>query len=300
MKNTTIIVPIETYNENVKNYLQKAIDSIYKQVDVSKTTNYINEQGQIENKEVTYTKKEIKSILDVLVVGNKDFEKDVKKDFKDVKYLVSNDNTIQGNINEGVKNTKTEYFTYMEFDDQFHKNWLYRTLNCMKENVFDFITSVRASIDDSTGNLMMPFDNVLPHSAMSVSDPLVNSPDGTLENLPSIDTLSSFNDLKLSGATIRREGFMESGMLKKNIKLSFDLEFILRMLHRGYKLITINKMLYIHTKNREGSFSNKFMISQASKPEIDFWKEIAMKNYRFKEEPEDIDFTNLTKVDQQE
>lgn len=300
MKETTIIIPIEKYGEEEKEYLKKAIDSIYKQSDVSKTTNYVDENGSIQNEEIVYTKEEVDGFLDIMVVGSKDFEKDVTTDFQGVKYLNSKDTTIQGNINYGVKNVETEFFTYMEYDDQFNKNWLYHTLKQIKDNTFDFITSINVNIDSSTGNVIVPFDNVLPHSAMSVSDPLVNSPDGTLENLPSLDTLSSFNDLKLSGASIRVDSFKESGMLKKNIKLSFDIELILRMLHRGYKLISINKALYIHVKNREGSFADKFLLSQASRPEVDFWKEIAMKNYRFRDEPEEIDYTNLEKVEQTE
>jgi hypothetical protein len=82
---------------------------------------------------------------------------------------------------------------------------------------------------------------------------------------------------------IRKDLFVENGMIKSNIKLTFGYEFLLRMTQNSVKFMTIPRIGYKHTNLREGSifWNYKNGDDKLLEDEVKFWIDSAKKEYFF-------------------
>lgn len=272
-KNTTVILPIHTLSGEVNiSLFNKAINSIYQKLD-----NKLDEEiFSPENLLIVYNAKD-KELTTFL--KEYDFSK-----YPFLTTLVENNEKtdIASQINLGVEHCKTEWFSILEFDDEYMPYWfnLFEQYRKRKDNVSIFLPMV--GLTDMNKNLIR-FENELSFAQLETIDE-----EGYL-NLKTIESIPNFS---LSGALIKKKDFLKIGKIKTNFKLTFIYEFMLRAAHKSLKIYTIPKIGYIHRSTREDSYLYQLLkdsnsLHKISKEEFEYLMyEVALKEYFFTEERE--------------
>ena len=96
------------------------------------------------------------------------------------------------------------------------------------------------------------------------------------------DTLQSYYDFSVCGGVFRTDDFIEIGMLKPSIKLSFWYEFLLRATSKNLKIFVIPKNGCYHLVEREGSLLEQY--KDMDRKERSWWIKLANKEYYFDKE----------------
>lgn len=246
---TTVILPIHKMDETIASYLEKAVKSI--------------EQQKLQPEEL------------ILVVPKGMAKIDISLPESINMVVVENEGETDycSQINLGVENVKTKYFSILEFDDEYSKIWFDNSNKYSKayEDVDVFLPIV---LDVNPDGRFLHFTNE-PVWAKEFSDKL-----GFLDN----DALLNFPNFQLSGAVIRTEAFKAVGGLKPSIKLHFIYEFLLRMSYYDKKMMTIPKLGYKKVNMREDSlFSNYYQGEEKiDVVEARFWFNTSRKECYFK------------------
>lgn len=247
MNNISIIIPVHEYDESIKKYLERAVNSV-------------NEQTVKPEK--------------VFVVSSKKINDDVKEDFGDeVDYIVNKgslDYCTQ--INVGVKECKTKYFSVLAFDDKYNKNW-FRSVDKYIETMPEYSIYLPIVNFIDRDDKIMGFANELIW-AMSFSNEL-----GIID----ADVLETYYDFSVSGGVFRVDDFIEVGGLKPSIKLSFWYEFLLRAVNNDIKIYVIPKSGYFQLIGREDSIMDIYSKTMDEK-ERSWWIKLASKEYLYKKE----------------
>ena len=98
MKQITTIIPLNEYNETVKEMLKMAVES--------------------------YAETNKNDVSDLMFVGPKEVLEQVKKDQTvEATYVEHEDSWFSSLINAAAKKVKTDYFSILEFDDEFSPIW---------------------------------------------------------------------------------------------------------------------------------------------------------------------------------
>jgi len=97
------------------------------------------------------------------------------------------------------------------------------------------------------------------------------------------ETLQTYQNFQISGMVIKKDSFINFGLLKPSFKLTFGYEFFLRMTHNSVKFMSIPKIGYKHTNLREGSifWNYKNGDDVLKEDEVRFWIDSAKKEYFF-------------------
>jgi hypothetical protein len=177
-------------------------------------------------------------------------------------------------INLGVEQVKTEFFSILEVDDQYATIWFdnFTKYNGWYEDVDMFLPLV---IDVNIEGRFLHFTNE-PVWAKDFSDK-----QGFLDN----DSLLNYPNFQLSGSVIKTESFKSVGGLKPSLKLQFIYEFMLRMSYYDKKMMTIPKVGYRKTNMRPGSLFHGYYHVEETKMdpvEARFWFNTARKESYFK------------------
>lgn len=254
MKNLTIIVPV--YNLDTEEKQNLFIESI----------------NTVDDSNILVVAPE----TDIEIISN-------LKPLKKVKFLknTTTNTSYPAQINLGVKEVKTEYFSILEYDDKYSNIWFKNVaeyIECDNENTFAFFPLTEV-IDVKTGPQGYANEAVW---ASSFSDEL-----GCYD----IQCLEDYLDFSTSGAVFKTDEFIKLGMLKSSMKLSFWYEFMLRAVYKGKRLFVIPKIGYYHTIGREYSLSS-FYGNNLSEEEANWWIDLAKKEYFF---PHDRNKTYQTK-----
>jgi len=248
MINTTVILPIHKMDDTISSYLEKAIKSI-------------------ENQKV---KPE-----ELLIVVPKGLEIKVETP-TDVKLrIIENEGNIDfvSQVNLGVENVKTTYFSILEVDDEYSKIWFDNVAKHIEAyNEVDVFLPI--VLDVSVEGRFLHFTNE-PVWAKEFSDKL-----GFLDN----DALLNYPNFQLSGAVIKVEAFKAVGGLKPSIKLHFIYEFLLRMSYYDKKMMTVPKLGYKKTNMRPDSLFFNYYNGEEKIDTIEarFWFNTARKECYFK------------------
>jgi glycosyltransferase involved in cell wall biosynthesis len=254
-KDISIIIPIHHVSGNFETYFERAIKSIQNQV--TQPTEVIIVQA--DNKEVNswMTK----------------WEKSQPKDLN-IKLIKNTGKTdFCSQINLGVENSSTDWFSILEYDDEYSRNWVKNVHHYMDHygSVDIFFPLV---IDVNPENNFLGFTNEALW-AMKFSEKL-----GFLDN----NTLLNYQNFQISGTVYKKESFEDVGKFKPNFKLTFGYEFLLRATYNDLEIMTIPKIGYKHTNMREDSlfwnYKNK-PTEKLSGEEGGFWIEAAKKEYFF-------------------
>jgi len=248
--NITVVLPIHKMDDTIATYLEKAIKSIENQKLQPEELILVTPKGL----EVNITLPETIKLTKVENEGETDF---------------------CSQINLGVENVKTEFFSILEVDDEYSKIWFDNVIKHVKsyDEVDVFLPIV---LDVNVEGRFLHFTNE-PVWAKEFSDKL-----GFLDN----DALLNFPNFQLSGSVIKKESFKAVGGLKPSIKLHFIYEFLLRMSYYDKKMMTVPKLGYKKTNMRPDSlFFNYYSGVESEKidsVEARFWFSTSRKECYFK------------------
>lgn len=150
-------------------------------------------------------------------------------------------------VNYGVSQCNSEWFSLLEYDDEFASIWFknviqYRTAHPEIEIFMPIIVDI-----DST-NKFIGFTNEAVW-ANGFSDKL-----GVLDN----NALLAYQNFNIDGIVVKKSVFDSFGGFKSNIKLTFIYEFLLRMTLKDVKLMVIPKFGYKHINQRLGSLFSEY------------------------------------------
>jgi len=177
-------------------------------------------------------------------------------------------------VNMGINDCDTEWFSILEIDDEYKKIWLSSMNEYMiaYPDVGVFLPIVK---DVNVEGKFLNFTNE------SVWAYGFSKKQGYLDN----EILLEFQNYQTSGALFKTEVIKDNGLFKDNIKLTFTYEFLLRLTQNGVNIMTVPKAGYQHVHFRENSLFWKYKNDEnekLSEDEVKFWIETAKKEYFFK------------------
>jgi len=259
MKDITVIIPIHEYNENIKTILDLAINSVETQ----------------ENKPKL-----------MMVYSNK-IEKEITENYSDKEIiLLKNENKtdFQSQVNYAVENIDTEYFSILEYDDEYSTTFFKIANKYINElDKVDIFLPIMIEVNNE--NQVIKLTNESVWSKQFVGE------NGDMGHL-NATALNNYTDFKISGGVIKKDSFIAVNGLKSNIKLAINYEFLLRMLNNGYSIFTIPKIGYKHISTREGSLFDVYGKTM-NQDEKAFWFKTAKNESNFINDRV-IDTSNLT------
>lgn len=267
MNNITIIIPIHEYNEQILNYLDKAIESIRKQENTEFPNVIVVYAAIIENEINDYFKihPEVLNLSLIKNEGNTDY---------------------QLQVNLAVDHVTTDYFSVLEFDDEISTAYIKNGEKYIESYPdVDIFLTMMIEVNEKNEGIKLTNETVWAQQFVGENGEI-----GYLN----LNALKQYTDFKLSGAIIKKSEFINIGKYKSNIKLTFMYEFLLRALNNACKVFTIPKIGYKHFANREGSLFDGYFKTMPME-ERKFWFETATKESNFTND-RIIDMSKLQKI----
>lgn len=255
MKDITIILPIHKLTDEYKKMFENAIDSI----------------------------EPFHNDVKLLIVGPSDVVEDSFKDSnlgKKLEYSIvvnKGETDFCSQMNLGIENCNTKWFSILEIDDTYNKIWLKSMVEYIKtyKDVKVFLPIVK---DINPEGKFVGFIN---ESLWAYG---FSEKQGFLDN----ETLLEFQNYQTSGGLYETETIKQYGKFKTNIKLTFAYEFLLRLTHNNIPVMTVPKIGYVHVNMREDSlfWRNKESDNPLTKEDVEFWVNKAQKEFFFIEQRE--------------
>lgn len=251
MKDITIIVPLHIYDENVKTLLNEALKSV-------------------EDNRKTYKD----GSLSVVVVTSENIADAVRNEIPDVTVLTNNGNTdFCSQINFAVDYIDTDYFSILEYDDQYRDKWFKQAHEYYYGN--ESISIFLPLNVQHTNHTNWGFGNEFGLSNAFITDDVDDTDDIGIINFKRMEKCSVFN---LTGAIFNRNDFIKVGKYKPSIKVAFNYEFLLRLTNKGLKCMVVPKEGYVHEVGREGSLTDEYN-KTLTNDEVNKWFELAFREY---------------------
>jgi glycosyltransferase involved in cell wall biosynthesis len=176
--------------------------------------------------------------------------------------------------NYGVSQCNSKYFTFLEYDDEISPIWI--------KNGEEYISSypevgvfLPIVFETDENGKFISFSNEGVWAKSYTEEP------GLLDN----NTLQRVQNFNFDGMIVNKETYEQHGGLKKNVKLTFTYEFLLRMTYQSVPVMVIPKLGYRHTNNRPGSLFDEYKTT-IDVLESKFWVNKAKKEYYFTEDRE--------------
>jgi hypothetical protein len=266
----TIIIPIHEINDTVKTYLMNALASVERQKDASSLKVIIVFPDKLhENGIAEYLMGEMGkysfTITPVANTGNFDFQSQI-------------------NFAVADPNMTSDYFSILEFDDEYSEIYFKNVDKYIQAypNV-DVFLPITIQVDKNGRALSLINDAAWSRDFVGE--------DGE-QGFLSIDALKKYSQFSLTGGVFKTSSFKTIGQFKKNLKLTFGYEFLLRVLNVDMKVMAIAKVGYKHVVDRDNSLFINYTASMNMK-ERRFWFDAAAKEYYFTQDRE-IDITPLS------
>jgi len=250
--NLSIILPLNTTKvRDFDDFFKKSISSILIQ--------------KVRPEELIIVHTDDKLLIDYL--DSFDFS-----DLKVKKVLYTGEDNYSSQINLGVENSKNEWVSFFEFDDEYSGIWFsnVKKYSEIYPEVESFLPIV---IDVDNKSSFAGFTNEATFAANFAQEM------GYLTN----DMLHNYQNFQTSGMAIKKSVIENFGGFKSSIKLTFVYEFLLRMTYNSVKIMTIPRIGYKHSNLRENSifWEYKFGNNKISEQEVKFWISTAKKEYFF-------------------
>jgi hypothetical protein len=249
MKNITIILPVHRIEDSYRVMFENAVKSV--------------EQFHNDVKLMIVCPANVKSefanisdTLEVNVVTN-----NTKTDFC-------------SQVNLGIENCDTEWFSILEIDDEYKPIWL-KSINEYVKAYNDIDVFLPVVKDINTEGNFVSFTN---ESTWAYG---FTEKQGVLDN----EVLLDFQNYQISGGLYKTQVVKDNGSLKENIKLTFGYEFLLRLTHNNVKIMTVPRIGYQHLNFREDSLFWSYKnddVNKISEEEAKYWLETAKKEFFFK------------------
>jgi hypothetical protein len=187
-------------------------------------------------------------------------------------------------INIGINDCDTEWFSILEIDDEYKKPWFSSMSEYMNryKDVDVFLPIVK---DVNVEGKFLTFMN---ESLWAYG---FSNKQGYLDN----DLLLEYQNYQTSGGLYKTQVVKDNGCFKDNIKLTFSYEFLLRLTHHGINIMSVPKVGYQHVNFRENSLFWMYKNDEKEKlteNEAKFWLETAKKEYFFKNK-RDVKYTEV-------
>jgi hypothetical protein len=178
------------------------------------------------------------------------------------------------NINLGIDECDTEWFSILEIDDEYKKVWLSSMNEHMEayKNIDVFLPIIK---DINVEGKFIGYANE------SVWAYGFTDKQGFLSN----ELLLEYQNYQTSGGLYRTQVIKDNGKFKDNIKLTFSHELFLRLTNNGVKIMVVPKIGYQHVNFRENSLFWSYKNDEKMKlteDEVKFWIDTAKKEYFFK------------------
>jgi len=195
-------------------------------------------------------------------------------DYKDSVTIAENDGDTDfaAQVNYGVSVSKSEWFSILEYDDEYAKIWFKNVVEYRAAHTnVDLFLPIIIDVDDNSGFIGFTNEAVW---ANSFSDEL-----GVLD----LNALLTYQNFNTDGMVIRKSTYEEFGGFKSSIKLTFIYEFLLRMTFKDARVFVIPRFGYKHVNQREGSLFSEY--KQTLDPtEARWWLAQAKKEYYFQKD----------------
>ncbi len=221
--NISVILPVHELNEDTKQLFSNAVLSVREQI--LKPDELII---------VVPKNSEVAAFIKAFDYG----------DFKDSVIISENEGSTDfaAQVNFGVSHSKSEWFSILEFDDEYAKIWFKNVVEYRAAHTnIDIFMPIIVDVDSNSQFIGFTNEAVW---ANSFSDEL-----GLLDN----NALLSYQNFNIDGFVIKKSVYNEFGGLKSNIKLTFIYEFLLRMTFKAAKVMVVPKFGYKHINQRPGS-----------------------------------------------
>ncbi len=260
--NVSIILPIaSSKHKNFEELFGNAVSSVSNQ--------------KVKVKELLIVHSTEESL--VKLINNYDYPKDLN-----VIFVENKGNTnFQSQVNLGVNKSNCDFFSILEFDDEYSSIWFKNVKQYMDYyDDVDIFMPIVADVDNK--GVFVGFTN----EASFASN--INNEVGTLNE----EMLLNFQNFQSSGAVFNKNKFINFGGFKTNFKLTFVYELFLRMVYNGLKTMTIPKIGYKHVNLRENSIFWNYKNSKnpITQDEAKFWIDSAKEHYKNTKD-EEISFT---------
>jgi glycosyltransferase involved in cell wall biosynthesis len=251
----SIILPIKSSKaKDFNEFFDKAINSIKNQ--------------QIRLNEVVIVHSSEESLIDIL--SNYDFG-----ELNVTKLLWDGTPNYAEQVNYGIKNSKSEWVSLFEFDDEYSTIWFKNVKKYIDSypNVQMFLPVV---VDTDEKGLFAGFTNEATFAANFTQEM------SYLNN----EILHDYQNFQTSGSVFKKKMIEDFGGFKKTMKLTFVYEFLLRMTYNSVIIMTIPKIGYKHMNLREGSlfWNYRYGNNKLMEDEVKFWIQSAKKEYFFTED----------------
>lgn len=225
---------------------------------------------ELLNKAVDSVPQELRVLVSV---PNKTTEKDLSGTSTRIQVIQETDDTSFASlVNAAVDTLDDGWFSILEFDDTYTDIWYN---NAKKYIEFKPETSVFMALEDIKDfneGKYIGFGNAEAY-ASAFSNEI-----GYIDN----ECLQNYFDFYLTGSIFNVKDWKEVGGLKPSMKVTFWYEWMLRATNKGKKIFVIPKVCYTHNMDRKGSYVDLYR--KMSNDEIQFYFDLAKREYFFKEE----------------
>jgi hypothetical protein len=251
MKDLSIIIPLNEFNDTVEELLPIAIKSVPEENHI-----YISTIENLVTQITEFIEKLNLSDKITIVCDKKGGE-------------ISDFCTL---VNTAVNIIDEKWFSILEFDDVYTNIWFVEFEKYLKEHEDVSLFLPMVDLIDYEQKKFIGFNNEVAW-ANSFSNEL-----GFIDN----DCLQEYFDFNVTGGIFDTDSWDEVGGLKPSIKLSFWYEFMLRMTNSDKKIYVIPKVGYQHFLGRPNSLLDK-VNKEMTEDEGKFWIDTAKKEYKNKE-----------------
>lgn len=175
-------------------------------------------------------------------------------------------------INLGVRMSKSKWVSLFEFDDEYSNIW-FKNVDLFSKSYPDVDAFLPIVVDTDQMGKFAGFTNEATFAANFTTEM------GVLTN----EVLQDYQNFQISGMVIKKDSFINFGLMKPSFKLTFGYEFFLRMTHNGVKIMSIPRIGYKHMNLRDGSifWNYKNGDEKMTEDEVKFWIDSAKKEYFF-------------------
>lgn len=247
-ENITVILPVHKLDKVTEVTLSNAIKSVTDQI--------VKPNLLIVASSAAYKKvAEIaKGVEDCVVIENK------------------GETDFSSQIDFGVSNITTKWFSILEYDDEYSNIWFKNVVKYQEAHPeIELFLPIVVDVNDNSEFIGFTNEAVW---ANSFSDEL-----GILDN----SALLTYQNFNIDGMVISKDTYEAHGGFKKNIKLTFTYEFLLRMTFKDVKTMVIPKFGYKHVNQREGSLFHSYK-DEMDPTEANWWLAQAKKEYYFEKD----------------
>jgi hypothetical protein len=249
----TVIIPVHQIDESTKPFFSNAIKSVAEQLVRPDALMIV-----VPSNSEAYS-----------YVSSYDFG-----DMKDIVKILENDGAtdFSSQMNYAVSNIETEYFSLLEYDDEFSRIWIKNAVEYKEIYTdVDMFLPIIVDVDENGAFLGLTNEAVW---AAEFSDEM-----GILDNT----ALLAYQNFNFDGMVMRKSSYEDYGGLKPSMKLTFIYEFLLRLTYFSSRIMVIPRYGYKHMNQRTGSLFYQYK-NELSADEARWWMSQAKKDYFHQED----------------